>query len=283
MHTDSRASVLAALREVYDGNWTRHLGTDGGQTLHWEGKVGLIAGCTPAIDNHHAVIGSMGERFLLYRLPAIDADAQAGSALAHVGRERTMRAELAAVVHAALGAVDGNRLIAPPDAADRGRLVAISTLAVRCRSAVERDAYRREIQLIPDPEAPGRLALVLLKVLNALRALGVDETMTWRLVTKAALDSMPAIRHTVLVGLGRRSQTTVQGLADLIGYPVTTTRRALEDLTAHGVLDRTSLGPGKPDIWSISEWTAQRWPAVEGGAVSEKPRAMNREGISLSL
>ncbi|MEP7105871.1 MAG: ArsR family transcriptional regulator, partial [Chloroflexota bacterium] len=35
MHRDARASVLAALREIYDGSWTRHVGTDGGRTLSW--------------------------------------------------------------------------------------------------------------------------------------------------------------------------------------------------------------------------------------------------------
>ncbi len=35
----SRAPMLAALREVHDGKWTRNVGTDGGQTLDWEGRV----------------------------------------------------------------------------------------------------------------------------------------------------------------------------------------------------------------------------------------------------
>ncbi len=70
-------AVLAALREVYDGAWTRHVGTDGGRTLHWAGKVGLVGGCTPTIDRHHAVMGAMGERFALFRLPRVDEDEQA--------------------------------------------------------------------------------------------------------------------------------------------------------------------------------------------------------------
>src|SRR6266550_1514484 len=49
MNRDARAAVLAALREVFDGSWTRHVGTGGGRTLHWRGKVGLVAGCTPTI------------------------------------------------------------------------------------------------------------------------------------------------------------------------------------------------------------------------------------------
>jgi hypothetical protein len=36
MHREGRGQVLAALREVYDGAWTRHVGTDGGRMLHWQ-------------------------------------------------------------------------------------------------------------------------------------------------------------------------------------------------------------------------------------------------------
>src|SRR5207342_2151734 len=50
MRPDAKAEVLAALREVYDGAWTRHLGSDGGRTLAWKGKVGLVFGATGVID-----------------------------------------------------------------------------------------------------------------------------------------------------------------------------------------------------------------------------------------
>ena len=33
MRPENKAEVLAALREIYDGKWTRHLGTDGGRVL----------------------------------------------------------------------------------------------------------------------------------------------------------------------------------------------------------------------------------------------------------
>ncbi len=106
MNRDSRAALLAALREVYDGSWTRHVGTDGGRTLAWSGKVGFIGGCTPAIDSQHAVIGSMGERFILYRLPPVEAEAQVRRALGHVGKEQAMRQALGQAVTAVLEGLD---------------------------------------------------------------------------------------------------------------------------------------------------------------------------------
>jgi len=101
MNRDSQVAVLAALREIYDGSWDRHVGADGGRSLHWEGKVGLIGGCTPAIDRAYSVMGTLGERFAFYRLPELDEAgkrAQAEKALAHAGRELEMRRELAEAV-----------------------------------------------------------------------------------------------------------------------------------------------------------------------------------------
>ena len=52
---DARAEAMAALREVYDGDWHRPVGTDGGKVLTWRGKCGLIGGVTPALDQYGQV------------------------------------------------------------------------------------------------------------------------------------------------------------------------------------------------------------------------------------
>ncbi len=39
MSREMRGEVLGAMREVYDGRWSRHVGTDGGQTLDWTGRL----------------------------------------------------------------------------------------------------------------------------------------------------------------------------------------------------------------------------------------------------
>ena len=93
LHRETMSEMLDALREIYDGRWVRHLGTDGGKTLSWEGKLGLIFGCTEAYDSHYAVIGALGDRFLLYRLPPSRHD-QFDRAMLHTGdRFKTMQDE----------------------------------------------------------------------------------------------------------------------------------------------------------------------------------------------
>lgn len=280
MNSDGRAQVLAALREVYDGSWTRHVGTGGGLTLSWSGKVGLIAGCTPTVDRHHAVMGAMGERFVLFRLPdAAEAD-HARRSIAHAGRETEMRRELAAAVTALFDA----GLVEPQPLSedDTERLVSLAVLVARCRSAVERDGYTREIELIPQPEVPTRLVVVLARLLAGLDAVGADRPTAWPVVVKAALDSVPAIRRDVINVLfdcdGAMNTTQV---SEAVQYPNTTTKRALEDLTAHGITDRRSGGEGKAHFWSLSEFARTRYAAAT--TAPETPQHTSPSSFSSSL
>lgn len=263
MQHESRAVVLAALREVFDGSWTRHLGTDGGRTLTWSGKCGLIGGCTPAVDSHHAVMASLGERFLLYRLPEAQADDLADAALGHVGSERSMRQELTNAVVAWSEALSLPTEPIPIPSGDRAFVIALSTLVVRCRSSVERDRYSREIDFVPDAEAPGRLARTLAQVLAAMTVIGISEPERRRLVRKIGLDCIPALRRRALEHLASTRDTeSTTAIATALDHPTVTVRRSLEDLAAHKVIKRLSQGAGKTDLWELTDWTRERWEPI---------------------
>jgi hypothetical protein len=268
---DTRGATLAALREVYDGAWTRHVGTDGGRVLHWEGKVGFVGGCTPAIDAAHGVITSMGERFVFYRLAADDDDEQARRALSHYGQERQMRAELATAVSDLFGALppcSTSRDLAPWE---QQRLVDYATFAARSRSAVERDAYKREVQAVPAHEAATRLALTLRRLLAGLERIGADDTAQWKVIARVALDCMPATRRAVLDVLRGGDGRRTSAVALATELPTQTARRALEDLALHGVVHRSKQGTheNSPDVWNLSKWARERWPVPE--SVPESP------------
>jgi hypothetical protein len=264
MHRDTRAATLSALREVYDGAWTRHVGSDGGRKLDWRGKVGILAGCTPTIDNHAAVMAAMGERFMTYRMPDTNEDAQFSRALTHAGHEDAMRHQLGAAVRNVLAGIDTGRT-KELDLTDteRVRLMHLATFAVRCRSAVERDGYTREIEIVPEPEAPGRLGLNLGRLLAALTTIGVDRAQAWLVITKVALDSMPKLRRLILEHLlAHDGPLTTTAVAEALDHPTQTTRRGLEDLAAHKVLHRQGTGKGKAHLWTATPWARKRFEAV---------------------
>jgi len=263
MHREARAAVLAALREIFDGSWTRHVGSDGGRELHWSGKIGIIAGVTPAIDTAHGVMAAMGERFIMYRLPKGDTDALAERALEQTGDETEMREQLAGAVSGLFAGLDIPQRAPNLDAFTRTRIVTLASLAARARSHVERDPIKREIELVPEPEAPGRLAKSLAGLYNGMTVIGMDEGRRWHILTKIAFDCIPSLRRRAILALAQTEDwldTTRVEL--LIRYPNISTRRCLEDLAAHGVVDRLIGKKGEAHKWRLSAWARARYDRI---------------------
>jgi hypothetical protein len=248
MRPDAKAELLAALREIYDGTWTRHLGTDGGRTLAWRGKVGLLFGATSVIDMHYGVIGAMGDRFLLSRLAPVPRG-QFGQALKHMGAATAqMRKELAEAV-ARLFA--GRRPEPRPISQDEiERIDRIIMLVVRLRGAVERDRSSREIEAVYGAEGTARIGLTLERLLAGLDTLGVDREVALDIVEAVAMDSVPPIRRRAYEFLtSAKDGTETTSVGNALGLPTVTVRRALEDLAAYDLIERTSQGQGKSDVW----------------------------------
>ena len=265
MDRTDRGKVLAALREVYDGSWTRDVGAEGGQTLTWKGKCGFLSGCTTTIDRAHSVLADMGPRSLFLRLPAANLATIAGAALDHSGGEAAMRKELADATAGILAHLPGSPHEITP--AVRSGLVGLAILASQARSPVLRD-WKGEIELVADAEAPTRIVKQLGQVWRACGLLGLPPDQSWEVVRRLALDSVPKLRGAVirylatpaddLPGTPRRANTTDVRIA--VSHPSRTVLRALEDLAAHHVLDRVSPGKGHADVWALSE-AARSWMA----------------------
>ena len=214
------------------------------------GKCALIGGCTSIIDEHHAVMAAMGERFLLCRLPEVNPQMQATRALDHVRQEVTVRKELSAAVAGLFQNLEPGTF--PIDDGTRDRLGALATFVSLARSAVIRDGYRRDIDLVPGSERPARLVLSLARLLYGMRTIGVSGAEAWRLVTNVAMDCLPDLRKRVFRFLQGRDREPTSNIAGAVGYPTSTARRTLEDLSAHGILKRLTQGPGRSDEWELS-------------------------------
>jgi phage gp36-like protein len=173
------------------------------------------------------------------------------------------------------------------------KLVNLSLFATRCRSPVERDVFSsREIQIIPGVESPTRMVKVLSQLLQGLEVIGVPRGRAWKLVEKTALDSMPALRQKVLLAMiddTTGDDTITSELATRLGYPTSTVRRVLEDMTCYGIIARDSQGRGNPDLWNVTDWTRQTYEAAtkildfatlpeirEGGSSLNEKRVTNK-------
>lgn len=263
LNKDSRGPILAALREVYDGAWTRYVGSDGGRTLAWAGKCGLVGGATPAIDSFYAVMSILGERFSYFRMPESNESERAEKALIHAGHETEMRAELAGLVADLFTNIDLSKQIDFTND-ERNKLINLAVFTTHCRSAVQRESYSsREIELKLGIESPTRLVKVLAQLLRGLQVLGVCKQRAWNLVEKTALDSMPALRQKVVLSMLQNDfDTETSQIATRLDYPSVTIRRTLEDLACYGIVSRRSQGKGNADIWTLTDWTRNTYKAA---------------------
>lgn len=263
LHRDARAQVLQALRDIYDGLYTRDVGADGGTKLRWTGRIGLIAGATSALDSAHAVLAALGERWVTVRLPDAGEKEMAEIALRHTNTA-AMRAELRDAVHGFLAPLEDVQL-RPATAAEEKLLVALSSLVCLARSPVERDPYKRDVVYVHAPEGPGRIVRQLHKLLVALEAMGADDPA--EMIVRAGLDSIPSPRRDVLLYLlrhGKEASTTE--IATVLSLPPGSTVRACEELNAHRLIVRrkSTEADNSPNLWEPARRAAAYWQAITG-------------------
>jgi hypothetical protein len=230
---DARHEVFSQLREVADGQISKSFGT--GETVSWSGKLGLVGGVTPVIDEHHAFLALMGERFLLYRMLVPDRLPHARRAFANRGGEAPFRRHLRTVVRQFISQVrraDPLRL----SEADAEPLVRLADAVTRARTGVPRGTGR-DLLYIPGPESPARLTKQLAQLGDGLLTIGVSEVETLRVLEKIGWDCVPASRRLVIEHLRDNKKVSLDDLATSIRLPLTTVGRIVEDLTALELAD----------------------------------------------
>lgn len=253
MYREKKAEILAQLREIYDGSFRKEWGN--GKTFTWTGKVGLLAGVTGIIDREYGLNQVLGERFLLYRVKSAPARDLARRAMAQRQREADQRRALRHVVAAFLASVAATPPPIPAPLVEA--IAALAEFTALARSPVLLDP-RGEIDYIPAPEGPGRLAKQLALLAQALAAMrsepevGVASYLT---VFQVAQDTLPAQRRVMLEALldpDRFGPATTTDVAEATRYPTTTARRYLQELAAIRLVERLTDGPGHPDRWHPS-------------------------------
>jgi hypothetical protein len=230
MDRNTRGEVLAALREIYDGRWSRNVGTNGGMTLAWEGRIAFVGAVTTAYDSHHAVVSALGDRFALVRTDSSIGRLAAGRrALGNVGSETVMRAQLADAV----AGVIGNLTPAPAHLSDAvaERLLRAADLTTYARTAVERDSHSEVIDAHM-PEAPTRFAKMIGQVVRGLMALGASDSHALAVALRVAADSVPPLRLQLLRVLHEKPERTVADLTKEVQKPRNTVRREVDALHA---------------------------------------------------
>ena len=244
MRPEAKAELLAALREIYDGKWTRVIGADGGRTLSWAGKIGLLFGCTRVYDSYYGVISELGDRFLLCRMEPDEK--QFLHAIKHANRATQMRARLVEAVTDLFAAP----LPPPRDISDRE-----ITLAER-HPANRRAPARSGQARLPHPRAGGYLWRRRHRpVRKGPRARAFRPRLPGRQAQQGAQGrqghrvrqraAQPAACLPLPEDAERQRLVDTTTVAKAVKLPTTTARRALEELVVYGLAERDPQGQGK--------------------------------------
>ncbi|WP_427174301.1 hypothetical protein [Arthrobacter sp. 92] len=244
MSGDQRGEVLGALREVYDGRWSRNVGTDGGQTLEWVGRLVVIGAVTTAWDKAHSVISAMGDRFVLVRMDSSQGRQAAGrQAIGNTGHEAAMRRELATAVARVMAGMQPRGIEVTEKETDV--LLDAADVVTRARTAVEHN-YRGDVIDAHAPEMPTRFAKQLTQIVRGAVAIGIDRRAALRLAIRCARDSMPPPRLRVLDDVAANPDSPTKDVRKRLGLPRATVDRELQALNMLGVLtvdERDAVNP----------------------------------------
>lgn len=266
MHADVKNVILAQLREVYDGKYNKAFGT--GRVFDWEGRITLIAGVTPMIDTQSSIFQVMGERFVMYRIPQPDYEEMAMKALQGSGAEKKMREELRSIMNKFFNSIDIPHVseIEFPDEIKRA-LASLATFVVTARSGIVRNYHTKDLEYIPDSEAPPRLTKQLGTLIRGLAILARRKKVTWEdyyLVLRVALDVIPAnrSRHIAALCEGFMHLQSTTLVAKKTNYSPKGSTLILEDLVALELVHAERQGRGQTNQWMISDKTRKYFSKI---------------------
>lgn len=275
MNRDARAAVLGALREVYDGFWTRNVGSDGGQTLRWRGRIVLIGAVTTAWDSAHQVVATMGDRFVLVRLESGTGSGErrrAGrQAMRNVNSEVLMRQELTGATASLLAAVDPDK---PPSLTEdeEDELLDLADIVTRARTSVERD-FQGNPAWAHALEMPTRFAKQLVQVARGGIAIGMDRADALALAARCARDSVPPVRQKVLTDVAAHADTMTAEVVTRLQLPRQTVDRTLQELQLLGLLTVDGIPYGDT---GRTRWIYSLAPDVNPVALAKFTRNVRR-------
>lgn len=258
---DDLKELLGQFRDIYDGYMVKITGT--GDEIPWKGKLGFIAGSTPIIEQRMATIGALGERFLNYKVKQpIRKDLRAKMKL-NIGKEGNMREEIQDAFAGYLKGVSIPQLLPVIPEVVHSSIESMSDFISVSRAVVMRaHDTKQEIEYIVEPEMSSRTYKQLYTLATALIIMngGTWEAEDDYILKRLAISSVHSVRYNLIRAvMSYSTQVKTTTLAMELGYPTSTTRRYLEDLSAISmdegrvkILRRTHQGKGKPDLWEVT-------------------------------
>lgn len=228
-------TILAQLRRIYDGNFSREFGTDENpEERSWKGRLTLFAGAVPDIDSHYSLFQKLGERFVRVRWPRAGGVEAGLMALNHT---IAVTADLRIAVQALLRPILLAEQPSPEiSSAMQVKIANMSELIALARTWIERDGHSREANGVPVTEGNTRLPQQLCQIARGSALLDGRSHVSdedYALAARVGFDSVPPPRMSALRAIMAGSSP------HSLGLPKATIDRAIEDLKLGGILTDT--------------------------------------------
>ena len=253
---DSRNEIMGQLREIYDGHMKKPFGN--GKVAEWKGKVGLIAGVTPAVDLAQQMHTALGERFINYRITMPDRKEAAWRAINNGSKQSEMRNTLRQSFYAFIKGIKIPEVIPELPHEVKGEIIHVANFATMARSGVIRDfGMKKEVIFVPAAEMPTRSVqqFALLGVAFTIINGGEHSEKDMNIIYRLALDSIPQTNYMVIKEMARGDERTTADIATALGYPTGPIRMYLENLALLKVCSRIkgedSEEGGNADKWTL--------------------------------
>jgi hypothetical protein len=229
-----RSKLQAQMREIYDGKYQKHAGNQK-SAIEWEGKVSILAACTPDLERYWTLENSLGDRFLQIRLNPPDPD----SIYPYMEKQQTIgKAQLQKktqrLIDQFLEDVSDHPEVSPPSTELNKYIFQLTNICVSLRQAVHHD-FRGEATGVGTKEGTprfARMAINLAKTHAKIFGRTSLKPSDNRLMKRVLLDTCPSRRLHIIQFLLNHSEpiNITDCLAQFPGIPFTTMRRLLEDL-----------------------------------------------------
>lgn len=261
--------VFGYLRETYDGLLNRKVG--GKKLKMWEGKVTIVAACTPYIDRAWNFVNELGDRFVFIRWKRGQGQSQAKCAMRQLGGEKGIRAHLSTL---AKELVEGRLTKMPPlpSMLIQDHIANLSEFCAQLRRRVVRDSgdSRRPIIAIPEAEGTGRLAKSLCMLLmfhSALFEVEPEEDLAGlALISRIALETIPENKCKFMESLNLSGDTDWIDVYKRANLPKSSITWLADELISQGVITRTGGGESADNTdvsYCISNEISDLWREIK--------------------
>lgn len=264
--SDAKGSILSQFRMIHDGNFNKTSGTSN-EIIHWDGSLGMLSGCTPAIYQFVEDMAMMGERMIYYSMHQYDVEKSTRLALNRkiFGKEVDKKLSdlygeyIKSVVlfckDKELPSLDGSPLFE--------RILNSAMFAATLRTPILYDKFEKAVTHIPVPEYPTRVALELMNLAKGLMCMQYHDTngeswelpenmirhIEWCSYSLANPEKRACLRF--LAELDFNVYAKNQTIADKIGLNTTVIGRVLQNLASIGILQRS--GSDGSLSWTIKD------------------------------